>query len=733
MPFRRPLPSPSRSGTPGRRLRQPQLPVRRSVLAAGVVTALALAGCTGGGGDAGPTPGVSAGSGRGGNASSGGSGGPAADPTAAALDVATRYLAAWSAGENSGAAALTSDPAAAATLLSTTNSRLGVTKVTAVPGAARPLADGAVDVPAAVTARITGLGDARWQVVVHVVDAARATSTATTSTATAGPISGTPATGAATPVPTTTSAPTASTGAADGASGPIVQFTPTLVHPDLTAATRLSRTRTVPVRASILDREGRALTTPQNLYEVGIERGRLSNPAAAYALLATLPTRPDVAALRTRVAAATPTAFVSVTTLRAAEFAPFRARLDALPGVVVDARPTTLAASPDFARTVLGRMAPASSLDRETLAGLGPLVSSADYVGRTGLQRTAQSQLAGTPGGSLVIVSRAGGDPLKVLQRFPGKPGTPLRTTLSAADQRAAEAALATAPQAGALVAVQASTGQLLAVADDGVAASREDGLNRALNGRYPPGSTMKVVSSAALLAGGLSPSAVVACPPSVLVDGRRFTNVDGEGASGSVPFTTDFAQSCNTAFVSLRDRIPPTALTSTARQFGLGLDWTLGVTSYGGSVPTPAGETERAAAMIGQGRVQASPLSMALVAAAVASGRARTPTLVTGTGQPPVAAQPPALDPRVVAQLRSLMAATVASGTAAGLRGSATGAKTGTAEFGTAPAAGGDLPTHSWMIAYRGDLAVAVLIENGSTGARTAGPVIKRFLDAVS
>lgn len=722
MPSRRPESDPIRGTSPGR-TRRPRLPRRRTVLAVGVVTALALTGCTGGGA-AGPTPGAST---TGGGTASGGTngGGAVSDPTAAALDVATRYLAAWSAGENSGAAALTSDPAAAATLLSTTNTRLGVTKVTAVPGAARPLADGAVDVPAAVTARITGLGDARWQVVVHVVDASRATSTAT-----AAPSAAATTTGATTPVPTTTSA---STAAAAGATGPIVQFTPTLVHPDLTATTRLSRTRTLPVRASILDRDGRALTTPQDLYEVGIERGRLSNPAAAYALLATLPTTPDVAALRTRVAAATPTAFVSVTTLRAAEFAPFRARLDAQPGVVVDAHRTTLAASATFARTVLGRVVPASSLDRETLAGLGPLVSSADYVGRTGLQATAQAQLAGTPGGSLVIVSRAGGDPLKVLQRFPGTPGVPLRTTLSTADQRAAETALATAPQAGALVAVQASTGQLLAVADDGVAASRQDGINRALNGRYPPGSTMKVVSSAALLAGGLSPSAVVACPQSILVDGRRFTNVDGEGASGSVPFTTDFAQSCNTAFISLRDRIPPTALTSTARQFGLGLDWTLGVTSYGGSVPTPAGETERAAAMIGQGRVLASPLSMALVAAAVASGRARTPTLVTGTGQPPVAAQPPALAPAVVAQLRSLMARTVASGTANGLRGSATGAKTGTAEFGTAPTAGGSLPTHSWMIAYRGDVAVAVLIENGSTGARSAGPVVKRFLDAVS
>jgi cell division protein FtsI/penicillin-binding protein 2 len=700
--------------------REDSRPVRRSrrpgpgvpVAAALLAGALALSGCTsiGGGGNP-PSPGTTS---------------AVPDRTAAAVDVATRYLRAWSADEDSGAAALTSDPAAAARLLSTTRSQLVLSKVTAVPGPPRPAADGAVDVPATVTLGLTGLGDARWQIVVHVVDASRATSSATSGAGTAG-ATGT-AGGTGSPAPS----PAGPASAAAGTGGPVVQYSPTLVHPDLTAATRLRRSRSLPVRASILDRDGKPLTVAQPLFEIGIQRSRLRDPAAAYRLLGSLPGRPDIASLQRRVAAAGPDQFVSVTTLRQAPYQPFAARLDATAGIRVQQRTTTLATSPTFARTVLGRLAPATSLNEQALVAAGPLVSTTDDVGTSGLQRAAQQQLAGTPGGALQIVPRTGGDPLATVQQFPGRPGIPLRTTLSTSAQQAAEAALATAPQAGALVAVQASTGQLLAVADDGVAADRQDGINRALNGRYPPGSTFKVVSAAALLAGGLSPSATVACPPAVTVDGRRFTNVAGESASGAVPFTTDFAQSCNTAFIGLRDRVPAAALTDTAKRFGLGLDWTLGVTSYGGSVPTPATETERGAAMIGQGRVLASPLAMAVVAATVASGRGRTPTLVTGTGQPPVSAQPPAADARVIGQLRTLMAQTVARGTATGLRGSATGAKTGTAEFGGTPAAGGQLPTHSWMVAYRGDLAVAVLIENGSTGARTAGPVMKRFLDAV-
>jgi cell division protein FtsI/penicillin-binding protein 2 len=52
--------------------------------------------------------------------------------------------------------------------------------------------------------------------------------------------------------------------------------------------------------------------------------------------------------------------------------------------------------------------------------------------------------------------------------------------------------------------------------------------------------------------------------------------------------------------------------------------------------------------------------------------------------------------------------------------------AKTGTAEFGTEP----PLPTHAWMVAGRGDLAVAVFVERGDSGSGTAGPILRRFLD---
>ena len=103
-------------------------------------------------------------------------------------------------------------------------------------------------------------------------------------------------------------------------------------------------------------------------------------------------------------------------------------------------------------------------------------------------------------------------------------------------------------------------------------------------------------------------------CPPSITVQGKRFTNFEGESGPGA-SFRDDFTHSCNAAFISLAPRLPGGAVTSAARQFGFGSRWQLPLASYSGEAPPPADPVERAAEMIGQGRVLASPLNMALVA----------------------------------------------------------------------------------------------------------------------
>jgi cell division protein FtsI/penicillin-binding protein 2 len=307
------------------------------------------------------------------------------------------------------------------------------------------------------------------------------------------------------------------------------------------------------------------------------------------------------------------------------------------------------------------------------------------------------------------------------------------------------------------MVVVRPSTGEVLAVANGG----DDTGFNRAFEGRYPPGSTFKVVSTEALLAAGLSPDETVPCPAGANVGGRTFVNAEAHEL-GSVPFRVDFAESCNTAFVGLADRVTDAQLAESAAALGLTDDYALGVPSFGGDVPANDDAVGHAAAMIGQSRVLASPLGLSVVAASVAEGATVTPVLVTDpltgarllpdetdtdtdtdtdteeaapsstpTSVPAPAAQGRSLDPAVAATLQELMGEVVTSGTGtvlAGVPGPPVHAKTGTAEYGT------EVPprTHAWMIGYQGDLAFAVLVEDGGFGAQAAGPVVEQFLRSV-
>ncbi|GAA4615467.1 penicillin-binding transpeptidase domain-containing protein [Actinoallomurus liliacearum] len=321
----------------------------------------------------------------------------------------------------------------------------------------------------------------------------------------------------------------------------------------------------------------------------------------------------------------------------------------------------------------------------------------------------------GAPGWAVRIQNP--GRPAQQLKVFPGRGAAPVRTTIDRRAQAAADAAVGSAQAA--LVAIRPSTGEIVAVAD------RLPQAESAFTGLYPPGSTFKVVVAATLLGGGMTPASPVDCP-AVTVAGQRTIHNHGGLALGRVSLADAFAESCNTTFAGLGVSAGAGRLRESAAAFGFGAHFDTGTdTAYSGDLLDPGGDNGLAEASIGQGKVQATPLAMAVVAAAVADGAYRPPRLVparlvhAGTARP--------LPSSVVAGLRSMMRAVATRGTAAraGLPAGTAG-KTGTAEY---DAQG---HTHAWFIGYRGDLAFAVFVLHGGDGGQVAGPVAARFLAVI-
>ena len=503
-------------------------------------------------------------------------------------------------------------------------------------------------------------------------------------------------------------------GREDGTWGPV--HTPALVHPALTAE-RVLRSRTVPAdRADVLDGSGEPIVTERPVVVVGLEPRRAIELEASVRRVAGL-VDVDGAALLERARAAAPTAFVDVITLRRAAYDEVRDRLRPVPGVVLREQTRPLAPTATFARALLGSVGPATA---EVVERGGGRVRGGDEVGLSGLQAQYDERLSGTAGVT-VETANADGDPApRVLQDTPPVAGEPLRLTLDADVQSAADAALEQVEQPSALVAVRPSTGEVLAVANGGEGGT---GYDRALLGQYPPGSTFKVASTLALLGQGLSPDDVVPCPATLEVSGKSFKNAEAE-VLGDVPFALDFADSCNTAFVGSADRVTPEQLRDAAASLGYGpLD--LGTEAYGGDDPVGGDAVDHAAAMIGQGRVLASPLAVAVASGAVAAGRLQPPRLLADA---PAGAAAEPLPAGPVADLRQLMRGVVTRGTGSAVRGvpgPPVAGKTGTAEYGE------QVPprTHAWFTGFSGDLAFAVLVEDGGFGGATAAPVAADFL----
>jgi beta-lactamase class D len=482
------------------------------------------------------------------------------------------------------------------------------------------------------------------------------------------------------------------------AEGWSVRWSPGVLHPRLSAQQRLAL-RVIPAEPpAVVDRAGMPLLTWQTVVTVALDGSKAPDLAAVAARLAAALGQFDSSITEQSIIAganAAPAGLPSaVAVLRDNDYQSVRDRIDDLPGVTFPAQ-----------RQLLGP-------DRGFATQLVP-----------GIRGLVEQQLNDAAGWRVVTVNPMGDDVETLASQQPHSLPT-VTTTVGRAVQIAAEQAVDAVPNAAMIVALQPSTGEIVGVAQNSAADVRGP---LALTGRYPPGSTFKIVTAvAALEAKQVTVDSPVACPATTIV-GERVVPNDHLLDLGTVPLHTAFARSCNTTFAQLAARLGAGALTDAADQMGIGMDYGIaGITTVTGQVPPSESMVRRAENGFGQGRVLASPFGMALVASTVAAdGKLPTPSLIRGIPTH-VALGPVAPMPREVADaVRVMMREAVTQGTAQSLAGQGDlFGQTGTAEDNPSD-------THGWFVGFRGDLAFATLVVGaGSSGA--ALEVSGRFLSAL-
>jgi cell division protein FtsI/penicillin-binding protein 2 len=503
----------------------------------------------------------------------------------------------------------------------------------------------------------------------------------------------------------------------DGADGWRIVWSPSVIVPGMTGQEQLAVVSQYYPRAQVLDSADQSLIVPSQVFQIGVYPGKLADPARTAAALSAV-TRIPAAQIEGQIEENLQDDFLELITYTPSQYANLSARLSAIPGLEV--RQTTEPLYESIAPDVVGQVG------TETAAVLrtdGVEYRPGTTVGLSGLESTFQRDLVGTPRTDVVL--QQSGKAAVDLRTWLGEPGTAVHTTLDSSVQLAADEALADVPTSAAIVAVQASTGKILAVASQ--TAGGFPAVSP-LSGQYEPGQAFTIISSAALLSTGrLTPSDPVPCPASNSVDGTIFTNDPPVQGLGSAPsFQTDFSNACATAFAGgLSLSLSANDLQRASTAFGIG-GWQLPDSpAFAGQIGQPAGEEALAEDLIGTGHVRVSPLDMALVAGVVQSGRWHTPSLVAGAVDPSSASRSIESD-QVLAGLRDLMQAAMQTpqNKAADVGGDVFG-QTGSAQFES-----GNLRSN-WFVGYQGGIAFAViqLSNPATTPNASAVPLTASFL----
>ncbi|WP_439032660.1 penicillin-binding transpeptidase domain-containing protein [Gordonia terrae] len=464
-------------------------------------------------------------------------------------------------------------------------------------------------------------------------------------------------------------------------SGWAVRWSSTNIHPKLGADQRLSLQIIEAPRATVNESDGSEVMVNGSVVGVNFdptaatEQGAsvAESVTAAVAVLRRFTPSLDEQAIAEQVTASGQQ--YPLARLSHAQFDRLRDQL-AIPGVVTNEQAELVAKDPRFAPALLSEV-----------------------------KKVVDTEVAGRAGWRVVTVNPNGLD-ADVLADHDADPSPAVSLSLSRTVQNAAQRAVdATNRFQIAMVAVQPSTGRILAVAQNNAADAQGP---IATTGLYPPGSTFKMVTAAAAINRKMAtPDTTVGCPGAIQIGPRLIPNYDGFSL-GAVSMLRAFAQSCNTTFAKLASEMGPSDLAHAAAAMGIGQQYEIaGLDAVSGSVPIENELVARSEDGFGQGKVLVSPLGLALVAATVANGsKAPVPQLILDKPTK-VEGPQPTMSPDVYRQLRPMMRAVITSGTASVIDGQgAVFGKTGEAEF--------DGGSHAWFAGYRGDIAFATLVVRG-------------------
>lgn len=552
---------------------------------------------------------------------------------------------------------------------------------------------------------------------------------------------------------------------------------------------RISVMPIVPNRGLILDRNGEVLARNYSGYTLEITPSKVDDLEATIDQLAKIIDIGPRDRKRFKKLRAESRSFTSLpirSRLSDEEVARFAAQSYRFPGVDIKARLFREYPYNEITSHLIGYIGRINDRDLKRLDQEDLLANyrGSDYIGKSGIEQSYETELHGSTGFEQMEVD-AGGRGVRVLSRTPPVSGQTLQLTLDIKLQEIAEKAFG--HYRGALVAIDPNNGEILAFVSrpgydpnlfiDGIDTDSWNALNnsldvpllnRVLHGQYPPGSTLKPFIALASLNSGTHPASYTINDPGYfMLPGSSHQYRDWKsGGHGKVDLFRAIQQSCDTYFYGLATDMGIDVMHDFLARFGFGKKTGIDMNGeLSGLLPSQEWKQRRyhqpwypgdtVSAGIGQGYTLVTPMQLAYATATLAdNGIAHRPHVVKeligadGKGVP--VQQPGGIDLQLKQEnldlvRRAMIAVTKPGGTAVSANYGTPydiAGKTGTAQVVTikqgekydASQLSERNRDHAWFMAYapaeKPKIAVAVLVENGGHGGATAAPIARQVFD---